>query len=235
MIERTVITSKNTTYNIVSDVPAVVNWFLDGENQTHTILNQINLERIYDPIFQGRSDMVVLDLGANAGLFSLYAQDSATKVIAVEPAPTTFDVLTELTKDHSNITILQAAISGNNETIPFYLNENSTTNSLISHNGTRIDVPGVTVNSLIEQHGLTHVDFVKCDIEGSEMLAITDETIAPIKDIVKFWFVEMHPTDNTTVPWPGNLEHNRQQIKAVFDRQGYETECVIHDQLFAWK
>ena len=66
-------------------------------------------------------------------------------------------------------------------------------------------------------------------------MAITDETLAPVKDIVKFWFVELHQTNNDTVSWPGNLESNRQQIKEIFERNGYETDTVIHDQLFAWR
>jgi FkbM family methyltransferase len=235
MIERTILTSQQEQYTIASDTPAVVEWFTNEENQTDTILKQINTDRLYDPIFQGRKDMVVIDLGANAGLFSLYAQDSAARVIAVEPAPATFAVLSELTKQHDNVTTVNAAVSNSNETVPFYLNENSTTNSLVSHNGKRIDVPGVTIEDLIKEHNLTQVDFVKCDIEGSELLAITDETLAPVKDIVKFWFVELHQTNNDTAVWPGNLESNRQQIKEIFERNGYETDTVIHDQLFAWR
>ena len=235
MIEKTIITSQQNKYQLTSDSKLVVDWFNDSENQTETILNQINNERMYDPIFQGSTDMTVIDLGANIGLFSLYASDSSARIIAVEAVPDTFAVLSELTKDHNNITKLNLAVSNTNDKITFYLNENSTTNSMVSHKGKPIEVQGVTIADLIAQQQLTNVDFVKCDIEGSEMMAITDDTIAPVKDIVQFWFVELHQTDNDTAVWPGNLESNRQQLKAIFERNGYTTESVIHDQLFAWK
>jgi len=235
MIEKTIVTSQQHNYQLVSDNKLVVDWFANPENQTEAILDQINNERLYDPIFQGSTDMTVIDLGANIGLFSLYASDSAARVIAVEAVPDTFEVLSELTKEHANITKLNLAVSNSNDKIEFYLNENSTTNSMISHRGQRIEVQGVTIAELIAQQNLSTVDFVKCDIEGSEMIAITDDTIGPVKDIVKFWFVELHQTNNDVAAWPGNLELNRQQLKSIFERNGYTTETVIHDQLFAWK
>ena len=50
-----------------------------------------------------------------------------------------------------------------------------------------------------------------------------------------FWFIEIHQTNVNESPWPGNLESNRQQLAELFQRHGYQTESVIHDQLFAWK
>jgi FkbM family methyltransferase len=235
MIEKHLINSLNQPIQIISELAEVADWFNNADNQTETILRQINTERLYDPIFNERKDLVVIDIGANIGLFSLYAKDSSSKLIAVEPAPHTFDILEKLTKEYNNISRVQAAIGDTNDTVAFYLNENATTNSMVSHNGERIDVPGMTIADLIKEHNLEKVDFIKCDIEGSEMLAITDATIDPVKDIVQFWFVEIHQTNGADTAWPGNLESNRQQLKEVFERQGYETDTVIHDQLFAWK
>jgi FkbM family methyltransferase len=190
---------------------------------------------MYDPIFAGRSDMVVVDLGANIGLFSLYAQDSASKLIAVEPAPGTFNILKKLTAPHSNIVTVNAAVGNSDLSVPFYLNENNTTNSLVSKQGQRIDVPGITLAQLAATHNLTTIDFVKCDIEGSEVIALTEATLDPVKDIARFWFVEVHQTDVNNGPWPGNLEQNRQNLASIFRNAGYETEFVINDQLYAWK
>ena len=126
MIERTIKTSQHQDFVYQSDNENVTKWFADPENQTDVILKQINEERMYDPIFANRSDMVVLDLGANCGLFSLYAADSCSRLIAVEPTPNTFNMLTEIVKDHSNVTPLQLAIGPHNELISFFINENST-------------------------------------------------------------------------------------------------------------
>jgi FkbM family methyltransferase len=235
MIERKIKTSKHKEFVYQSRHPDVTAWFGNAENYTDIILQQINEDRMYDPIFADRTDMVILDLGANCGLFSLYAADSCSKIVAVEPTPSTFNVLEEIVKDHTNITALPLAIGPHNEMISFYINENSTTNSILDRNGIETQVQCMTLETLLFKEGLGHVDFIKCDIEGSEMQALTDATLGPIADQVDFWFVEVHQTDVKESAWPGNLESNRQQLAELFQRHGYQTESVIHDQLLAWK
>jgi FkbM family methyltransferase len=235
MIERLIKTSQQQDFVYQSSHTDIAAWFDNPENYTDVILKQINEDRMYDPIFAGRTDMTVLDLGANCGLFSLYAADSCKKLIAVEPTPKTFDVLQEIVKDHTNITPLQLAVGPHNEMISFFINENSTTNSMLNRNGTETQVQCMTLETLFHMQGLDHVDFIKCDIEGSEMQALTDATLGPVADKVKFWFVEVHQTDVKENAWPGNLGSNRQQLAELFQRHGYQTDLVIHDQLFAWK
>jgi FkbM family methyltransferase len=235
MIERTLKTSKQKDFTYQSRHPDVTAWFGNPENYTDVILKQINEERMYDPIFKDRDNMIVLDLGANCGLFSLYAADSCERLISVEPTPSTYNVLQEIVKDHTNITPLQLAIGPHNELISFFINENSTTNSMLNRNGMETKVQCMTLETLLHMQGLDHVDFIKCDIEGSEMQALTDETLSPIANKVNFWFVEVHQTNVDKEAWPGNLESNRQQLAELFERHGYKTEPVIHDQLYAWK
>jgi FkbM family methyltransferase len=235
MIEQLIKTSQHKDYLYSSDDPDVKNWFQNPENYTNVILKQINEDRMYDPIFANRSEMVILDLGANCGLFSLYAVDSCKKIIAVEPAQSTFKILKEIVKDHEQITPLQLAIGPHNEMISFYINENSTTNSMLDRNGHETQVQCMTLETLLHMQELNHVDFIKCDIEGSEMQALTDATLGPIAEKVKFWFIEVHQTDVKNQPWPGNLEDNRQQLAKLFQRHGYQTEMIIHDQLLAWR
>ena len=235
MIERLIKTSQGNDYWIKSDDPAVEEWFGYSENCCDIILRQINEEQMYGPIFANRSDMTIVDFGANIGLFSLYAADSANKVYAVEPAPKTFEMLTKLTKDVPNIVRTEAVISFSDEPVTFYLNENPTVNSLLDRFGQPTTIPGITMQSFFKQHNLTNVDFVKCDIEGSEIQVFTDELLDPIRDVVKFWFIEIHQTDVKQQGWPGNLQQNRDQIESVLRNLGYSTEQVINDQLFAWK
>lgn len=235
MIERNLRTSSGNNVKVVAESAEAEAHFRDPENHVGTILRQINEERMYDPIFAEREDMTVLDLGANVGLFSLYAADSCKRVIAVEAVPSTYMIANELTMDYPQIEVQQYAISDKDQDVSFYLNENSTTNSLVSHEGQEITVPGITVASLLKSLDIDHVDFVKCDIEGSEAIALTEETVGAVADKIDFWFVEVHQTNNGETAWPGNLEENRQQLKAVFESCGYTVEPVIHDQLYAYK
>jgi len=235
MIEQLIKTSKQQELKFQSDHPDVAAWFTNPENYTDIISRQINEDRMYDPIFMNRDDMIVIDLGANCGLFSLYASDSCNKIIAVEPTPSTYTVLQEVVRNDAKIKPLQLAIGPHNEMVSFYINENSTTNSLLNRNGQETKVQCMTLETLLYKEKLDYVDFIKCDIEGSEMQAFTDKTLGPISDKVQFWFIEVHQTNVEESAWPGNLENNRQSLAELFQRHGYITESVIHDQLFAWK
>lgn len=235
MLERTIKTSQGNEYRIVNEDADVIAYFNNPDNQIETIIRQICDEGMYNPVFLGKSNMTVLDLGANCGLFSLYAADSCRRVVAVEAAPSTFKILEKLAKDQPVIEALNVAIAPSNEDLTFYINENNTTNSLVDRKGTPVTVRGSTIANLLDSLSISHVDFVKCDIEGSEMVALTQETVGAVADRVNFWFVEIHQTNVTETAWPGNLGSNRDQLASIFQKCGYQTENVIHDQLFAWK
>ena len=235
MLEHTIKTSQNNEWKIVSEDVDVIAHFNDPENHINTITRQICDEGMYNPIFLGKSNMTVLDLGANCGLFSLYAADSCKQVVAVEAAPSTFSILEKLVQDQPVIQTLNCAVAATNEDLTFYINENSTTNSLLDRKGTPVTVRGSTLGNLLDTLAIDHVDFVKCDIEGSEMVALTTDTVGAVADRVDFWFVEVHQTNVGEAAWPGNLGSNREQLAGIFQQCGYQTENVIHDQLFAWK
>ena len=143
-----IITSKQEQYRREITDPVVEQWLRNPDNCCDIILRQINQDRMYDPIFAGRDNMTVVDFGANIGLFSLYARDSASRLVAVEPMANTFDVLTRLTDSHYNIERVQAAMANTDGPVTFYQNENSTVNSLLDRNGTALTVPGMTFAGL---------------------------------------------------------------------------------------
>jgi len=71
-------TTKNRIYNIETDDAEIVDWFDRPDvTMTECILDQLNTERLYDPVLANKENLTILDVGANIGLFSLYAQDSA--------------------------------------------------------------------------------------------------------------------------------------------------------------
>ena len=55
----------------------------DEKTCAKIIIRQINTERIYDRFLKDKKDLVILDIGANVGLFTLYAKDSASRVVSV--------------------------------------------------------------------------------------------------------------------------------------------------------
>lgn len=229
-IQRTILTTKFHPLFIESEDPAIVNHFNEGNHYADIIINQINYERIYDSMLRGRENRVILDIGANIGLFALYAQDCTEKLYALEPTPAHFGILTQLTKPYSNIVCLPVALHHEDTEVDFYLSEENTTmNSLANQYGKSIKVVGQKLKTILDFHKIDHVDFVKCDIEGGEMTALTQKTLSEIANRIDAWFVEVHATPK------GNIFSNRESLKDLFRHVGYDVQDVRHDGFYAEK
>ncbi len=235
-LHRQLYTSKKNIIEINTEDDLIVEHFQNPNNYADIVLNQINSDRFYDPIFEDEKDLVVLDIGANVGLFSLFAHDSCKAIYSVEPTPNHFRILQEMTSKHSNIHPINIAVHNQNTNIDFYIsNENSTMNSSVNQYGTKIQVEAMTLKALIDHLGLDHVDFVKCDIEGSEMVALTEKTIGEVKDIVDSWFLEVHATDNELLKGIDSLRANKTKLKNIFESQGYGVQELREDSLYVYK
>lgn len=206
----------------------------DPKGYARFIVRQINTDRIYDRCLKDKSDLVILDIGANVGLFTLYAQDAAKRLVAVEPTPSHQHVFEQLTRDCKNVELVKAALCDVDTTVEFFISdENSTMNSIVNKYGRSINVEGLNFKSLLDKYGLDHVDFCKIDIEGSEMRAITRETLGEVFDRVDHIFIEVH----ATVP---NFTHtdiisNRLKMEDVFRSVGYKLEVLNFDTIYAYK
>lgn len=229
-MQRTILTTQFHPLFIESEDPVIVDHFSEGNNYADTIINQINNERIYDPMLRDRKHHVILDIGANIGLFALHAHDCTEKLYAIEPTPEHFGILTTLTKPYSNIVCLPVALHHTDTVVDFYLSdENTTMNSLANQYGKKIRVVGQKLKTILDFHNIDHVDFVKCDIEGGEMTALTKTTLSEVADRVDAWFVEVHATPT------GDIYSNRESLKDLFRSVGYAVEDVRHDGIYAHK
>jgi FkbM family methyltransferase len=234
-IFRQLVTANKGVVTINSDDEQLIKHFNNPANYADVVLDMFNNDRFYDIFFEGWNDITVLDIGGNIGLFSLYIQDIAKDVYTIEPTPSHFQLLSLLTKDYKNIHPINAALHNKNEPIDFYISsENSTMNSSVNKYGQKVAVTGTTLANLINQLALTKVDFVKCDIEGSEMQALTYETVNEVKDIVSVWSVEVHATDTTLLP-EISLNRNRDNLMQIFSQNGYNTIKHRYDALYAYK
>lgn len=237
-LRKQLITSKHSIIDIITEDEKAKNHFANAANYADVVLNQINTERFMDQFFDGKENLTILDIGGNIGLFSLYAHERCDAIYPIEPTPNHFHILTELTKDYTNVHPLNYAVSNEDTTIDFYINEHNTTmNSLANTYGTKVEVTAKSIRSIIDELGLDHVDFIKCDIEGSEMIALTADTIDAVKDIVDVWFIEIHATNapTTNEEWVFGLESNRQIIANIFKNAGYKVQYYRHDGLYISK
>lgn len=219
----------------LDDADALVNAHLkDPTGFAQFIIRQINTERIYDVCLKDKTGMTILDIGANVGLFTLYAQDSASRIISVEPTPSHQHIFEKLTAASTNVELAKVALCDVDGPVEFFISdENSTMNSIVNKYGRSIEVEGLCLKSLLDKYGLDKVDFCKIDIEGSEMRAVTVDTLGAVFDRINEIFIECH----ATVP---NFTHddiieNRVKMGEVLTKVGYKTRVVNFDTIHAYK
>lgn len=185
------------------------------------VLKEIHVDKIYDPFFIGKKDLVVVDCGANIGMTSLYFSQYASKVVSVEPTDAHFQCLSKMVEfnELKNVTPVKLAVGNRNGTQEFHHSKNSTMNSLsplVNDTGEKEIVETITLEDLFDQHGINQVDFLKIDVEGTEMDLICSESFARVADRIKALSVEYHD-------WSGR---NPGQLVQTLEKHGFTVSTM---------
>jgi len=146
-----------------------------------------------------KKDSIIIDAGANVGVFSRFAAGLSPegRVYAFEPAPTTFDYLARRSKDFKNIIPVNAALGATERKGKILVSKifsggSRMTDSPYKMKGDQfvadasfsIDV--IPIDAFVKQQGIPRVDFIKIDAEGyeKEILEGAAETIKRFKPII---------------------------------------------------
>jgi FkbM family methyltransferase len=121
-----------------------------------------------------RPGMVVYDLGANVGFFTLLASrlvGATGTVYAFEPLPANLEILRRhlALNRCANVTVLPAAVSDRDGRARF---EGSGSTARLGEGGDAIEVETARIDTLLARGDLTPADLVKLDIEGAELAAL---------------------------------------------------------------
>ena len=163
----------------------------------HIIDLEINNGHYDDADFQNifcNKDAVVIDAGANIGLFSLMVYKLSKKVFAIEPTTQHMNVLRTLCKIHdiNNIEFCELAFNNYNGTCNFAVDTSNTTTNRISNTGDEIKC--MRIYDFIVGCGEQSIDLLKLDIEGGERFAVLeDDTFAKCASLAKNIYIELHP------------------------------------------
>jgi FkbM family methyltransferase len=160
-----------------------------------------------------------LDVGANAGLFSLIGWKVVGpqgRVTSVDPDPVNHEALSELIElnNCSNWQLCQVAVSDSTGTAPF---SRSKPGSPMGKLGTvagaeTFDVKLTTLDQLIEEVGVP--DVIKMDIEGAEVAALRGAKELLARHAPK-WLIELHGDE---------CERGVREILAKHDYQFFDIE-----------
>nr|AQS28773.1 hypothetical protein [uncultured archaeon] len=182
---------------------------LKTRNKTsdRNLINEIFIKKDYTKKFDVGEKDVVVDIGANIGMFSLLAAKSAVKgrVYSFEPFSENFNLLMENIKLNNleNIVPIKGAVAQRNGTRKLYLvkGKNFGGNSFEKKHwqadtSKTIKVETVTLDKFIRSYKIEKIDFLKVDCEGAEyeiLMNCSKDTLSKIRKIS----LEFHDFDKT--------------------------------------
>jgi len=181
------------------------------------VLHEVFNENVYD-FTANANGLAVIDVGANIGIFSIYAAMKGAKVVAIEPEPHNI----ELFKKNVELNNLQNKIKlyefGIGEPGTYRIKNNAGGSSIVgyiqeNYDKENKDYTQIEVKSL-DKIEFDNCDFMKVDIEGAEydmFESCNPQTLKKIKQMS----VEFHVFDK--------LRHQLllQQLSGIFEiKQG---------------
>lgn len=168
--------------------------FLRPNTSDLTVFYQVLFNLEYDiPLkFEPK---VILDLGANIGLASIYYLNKypQAKVIAVEPEKGNFLCLKENTKNYTNFHSYNNGIWHKNTDLKIV--DTSKGNWAYKVQEVSAEEKGmikaITIEKIIDDHKLSQIDILKIDIEGAELELFSKNYEKWLK-ITKVVIIELH-------------------------------------------
>ena len=167
-----------------SDSPVKIGEYLMYITSNHSVFpgmylgsqGQDGITRLLNNIL--RDGMVVFDIGAHIGFYTVIAAKKVTdkgKVYAIEPDPSNYETLIKniALNKCQNITALQIAVADKEGKAPLYLAPDSGQHSLYrTFQKDQILVKVSTIDSIIRLYKEQHIDLIIMDIEGGEDRAL---------------------------------------------------------------
>lgn len=198
-------------------------WIPDGSRYVLPFNLAEQKRDIYDVANTMHAGDIVLDCGANIGVFTKKSLDQgASKVIAIEPAPENIECLRRnFAKEieAGRVVVYAKGVWDKDDFLTLNVDPaNSAADSfVIQREGAQgvAKIPLTTIDKLVAELGLPRVDFIKMDIEGAEPKALAGgkETIAKYKPRMAL-SVYHQPDHPETVP---------RMVKEAY--AGYKPSC----------
>lgn len=175
----------------------------------------------------------VFDIGANIGYVSIFLskKHENMSVHAFEPVKMTFDMLTTNLRnnDVDNVTVHNIGLSDKKGEFTFFYYPAGSVNASMTDLSGREDVQEVlchtdTLDAVFADSGEKKLDFVKCDVEGAELMALKggEKTIARCKPVI---FAEL------LRKWAGKFGYVPNDVIDFLKNLDYQCYCIRNGRL----
>ncbi|MFZ4605418.1 MAG: FkbM family methyltransferase [Caulobacter sp.] len=110
------------------------------------------------------------DVGTNRGIHAAFMRRHCNQLYAFEPNPVEFRRASDLLGADDHITLLNLGLSNQDGELPFLIHSLDTGGSTFVTSATEANfvAPVRTGDSVVAEHGVTGIDFIKIDVEGYE-------------------------------------------------------------------
>lgn len=209
--------------------PGGVKFFIDPLDVHVTPLTAFSFDRyeeedsnlLYALVSDGDT---IFDIGANIGWHSLHLSRKLpfAKIYAFEPIPDVFEQLQEnvAINDTHNIVVNNLALSDTKQVLTFYSSPairgaSSSANLFGDETIRKMECPADTLDHYVAENGISQIDFIKCDVEGAELL-VYKGAVASIDRFRPVVFSEM------LRKWAAKFGYHPNDIIDLFGGLGYQ-------------
>lgn len=176
----------------------------------------------------------ILDIGAHIGWYSInFAKRFPnSKIYAFEPIENTFEYLMKNIQRNSllNVKALNYGLSSKNEENDLYYFKGGSAiasmENLISHQkAKKVKCQFKALDNVIDELKIKSVDFIKCDIEGAELLMLqgAEKTINDFKPII---LIELYEG------WCNKFKYSTEDVIDFLNKKGYQIFQAQKGKLF---
>ena len=199
-----------------------------NQEQTEIQIMEVLIQKHYQ-MGKVKKDMTIIDCGANIGLASIFFEDYAEIIYALEPSSKNYECLIKNIETHEKIKPFQLGLASRTNFEWLRTNDNSPIAESLFGNGPEIElVKLLSIEDFMNEQKIDHVDLLKMDAEGAEYIIFPSKAFMNVADKIDYIVGECHYF-GTLIP---------EYIPLILEERGFDMKFLPINNMFLvlhWK